>query len=572
MGLFFISSPGVFRKTFNSFNMKTKLLVITIMLLGTAFFSSAQNFNNNQKSIGSPGIDLDKAILLHDSTGYLILGAIDTTGGHQRIYVIQINSNGDTLWTKIYDTHLLGSLIGLNGALTSDSAIAIGATVQGYRGSHQDALVVKADDSGNIAWAKTMNDSAGTADFSNTRVLSPSSGGQIVMACAQQNITLAKFCLAAMVTSGTVLWAKSYRNLSLPFTITNIVETQFGYLVTGYTNPGSSSSSQGLIVLLDAFGNVIISKTFGGVTGTTYPFSAMPVTSPSGSHAVIVSGYTSSFGAGAYDGFAAKLDSTGNFNWFKTYGASGAEIFYSASKISENKYVFAGATNSSGKGGYDGLIVTTDASGNLLKAKTYGNTGADIINSVAYNTADDILFAVGSTTSYGAGNTDCWQLGFAGADNQFRVDESSAITAVCTEDSAVFTVNTYTPALSNLSIVVDSGGFVFTSRTLDETSGQAIITDICSFVGIDPVQSTQNSFIVFPNPSSGEFTITFNQPVSNSTLRIFNTIGEQVYSEKIIPGNLNSGAKRISLHTAPGVYFAQLSDENSQVTSKLILY
>lgn len=71
--------------------MKTKLLITSIvLLLGIAFFSSAQNVITDQKGMGSPGISLGKAILVHDSTGYLIVGVIDTTGGHTRIWLINM--------------------------------------------------------------------------------------------------------------------------------------------------------------------------------------------------------------------------------------------------------------------------------------------------------------------------------------------------------------------------------------------------------------------------------------------------------------------------------------------------
>src|SRR5258708_7098317 len=130
--------------------MKTKLLALVIILLGMSFYSPAQTFTNNQKSIGSPGIDMDKAILVHDTTGFLIIGVVDTTGNHQRVWLININSNGDTVWTKIFDSHLPGGLVGFDVEYTSDNGIAIAATVQGYRGSYQDALAIKTDINGNF--------------------------------------------------------------------------------------------------------------------------------------------------------------------------------------------------------------------------------------------------------------------------------------------------------------------------------------------------------------------------------------------------------------------------------------
>ena len=63
--------------------------------------------------------------------------------------------------------------------------------------------------------------------------------------------------------------------------------------------------------------------------------------------------------------------------WNKTYGGSGNDEARCVIQTSDGGYLLAGYTNSSGAGGYDALIIKTDANGNVQWNKTYGGTKDD---------------------------------------------------------------------------------------------------------------------------------------------------------------------------------------------------
>ena len=69
---------------------------------------------------------------------------------------------------------------------------------------------------------------------------------------------------------------------------------------------------------LDANGNVTWQKTYGGSSGDDCAHSIQQ-TSDGG---FIVAGATSSYGAGSFDYWVLKLDANGNIIWQKTYGGS----------------------------------------------------------------------------------------------------------------------------------------------------------------------------------------------------------------------------------------------------------
>jgi len=137
-------------------------------------------------------------------------------------------------------------------------------------------------------------------------------------------------------------------------------------------------------------------KTYGG----TYEDKASSVqqTSDGG---YIVAGYTESFGAGG-DIFLIKTDASGNVIWAKTYGGTDYDWVSSVQQTSDGGYIVAGGTTSFGAGwDADIFLIKTDASGNVQWAKTYGGTGWDYASSVQ-QTSDGGYVVAGYTNSFGA--------------------------------------------------------------------------------------------------------------------------------------------------------------------------
>ncbi|MBD3232828.1 MAG: T9SS type A sorting domain-containing protein, partial [candidate division Zixibacteria bacterium] len=67
----------------------------------------------------------------------------------------------------------------------------------------------------------------------------------------------------------------------------------------------------------------------------------------------IVSGGTSSFGAGSRDFYLVRTNSAGDTLWTRTYGGSNQEQSYSTRKTADGAYILAGQTSSFGAGGLD---------------------------------------------------------------------------------------------------------------------------------------------------------------------------------------------------------------------------
>jgi hypothetical protein len=168
-----------------------------------------------------------------------------------------------------------------------------------------------------------------------------------------------------------------------------------GYVLAGYTDDYGAGDSDLIVIKLDSSGNVSWSKIIGG-PGSDNVFSAQQ-TSDGG---YVLAGETSSYGAGGSDSFIIKLDSSGNVSWSKTFGGPGSEAISSIQQTSDGGYIAAGYTNSYGAGGYDSFIIKLDSSGNASGCSLLQNASFSLSSvSVSTSSASPSISSVSVSTS-----------------------------------------------------------------------------------------------------------------------------------------------------------------------------
>ena len=127
----------------------------------------------------------------------------------------------------------------------------------------------------------------------------------------------------------------------------------------------------------------------------------------------IIAGGTESFGAGERDVYLVKTDSSGDTLWTRTYGGSYQDQGFSLQQTSDGGYIIAGVTRSFGAGGYDVYFVKTDSSADTLWTRTYGGSDDDRGRSVQ-QTSDGGYVIAGYTGSFGAGYSDVYLVKVSG--------------------------------------------------------------------------------------------------------------------------------------------------------------
>ena len=119
------------------------------------------------------------------------------------------------------------------------------------------------------------------------------------------------------------------------------------------------------IEIMAAPGDTLWTRTYGG-GGDDYGQSVRQ-TDDGG---FIIAGRTTSFGAGGWDVYLIKTDADGDTLWTRTYGNYYQERGRSVRQTLDGGYIIAGRTNSLGAGNRDAYLIKTDSDGNELWAKT----------------------------------------------------------------------------------------------------------------------------------------------------------------------------------------------------------
>jgi arginine repressor len=203
-------------------------------------------------------------------------------------------------------------------------------------------------------------------------------------------------------SGGNVQWTKTIGGSGDDRAYSIIQSSDGGYVVAGYTDSFGAGGWDFYVVKLDSSGNVIWTKTIGGGSDDV---ACSIIQSSDGGY--VVAGSTRSFGAGSYDIYVVKLDSGGNVQWTKTIGGSSDDYAYSIIQSSDGGYVVAGRTLSFGAGYSDFYVVKLDSSGNVLWTKTIGGSDFDIAHSITQS-SDGGYVVAGWTESFGAGGRDIY--------------------------------------------------------------------------------------------------------------------------------------------------------------------
>ena len=611
-----------------------KLLLTSCIVITT--FLNAQTFEW-AKTLGGGSFDRCKAIATDPSGNIYVTGSFrntvdldpgpgtdnHTSTGGDDLYIQKLDASGNFIWAKSFGgtdfdvsisvaTDPSGNILVLGRFKNAvDFNPGAGTDIHTSSGDY-DIFVQKLDASGNFIWAKTFGgndvdicyeiktDAQGniytTGAYKNTVDFDPGAGTDNHTSAGNYDVFVQK-----LTPSGNFVWAKTFGELSDDqgfsidvdaagniYTIGTFKNTVDFDPSSGTDNHTSAGDADIFIQKLNASGNYIWTKTFGG---TSYEIGTSIATDKLGN--IYITGrfqntadfdpgpgtdnYTS---AGNFDVFIQKLNNSGGYVWTKTFGGNEYETssFIDVDTLG-NTYITgyfkntvdfdpgSGTDNHTAVANFDIYLQKLDASGNFIWAKTFGGINNEEGLAVHIDAFDNIytvgIFGgtvdfdpgAGTDNHTSSGNFD----GFIQKLSNCTVDNTTSLSGTTITANATGTNYQWIDCDNNNQNITGETSQSFTATSNGNyaciiDNGSCADTTDC--ININTVGLTENKldFVkIYPNPTDGQLFIQSDQHIQSILIQdIFGQILHQTTKTYIDVRDLPSGMFLISIKTDQG--------------------
>ena len=215
--------------------------------------TDANGVSQWNKTFGGLYNDRGESVQQTTDGGYIITGYSSSFGnGGAEIFLIKTNSNGDSLWTKIYGT-LSTVSIGTSVQQTNDGGYIIIGITYDLIGNY-DIYLVKTDGSGIEQWNRTFGGAYNDAGYS---VQQTTDGGYIITGCRGcYGDTLGDVYLIKTDGSGIEQWNRTFGGAYNDVGYSVQQTTDGGYIITGATYSFGNGNTDVYLIKTDGSGNI----------------------------------------------------------------------------------------------------------------------------------------------------------------------------------------------------------------------------------------------------------------------------------------------------------------------------
>jgi hypothetical protein len=433
---------------------------------------------------------------------------------------------------------------------TSDGGYVLGGQ-SGFPGSTTGCWIIKTDGAGDSTWSRRFQ--RDTTDYC-TSLIRTFDGGYALGCTSSHDRILSNgvFWLIKTDANGDSVWSRTYRAHNLNF-CTQVLQTlDSGYVLVGSTGTYDAGNRNFWLVKTNANGDSLWSREYGGSDWDGC--AAVQQTADSG---YILAGTTYSFGAGRNDFWLVKTDSRGDSMWSCTYGGPDWDVCSAVVQCADGGYAVAGSQSPYG-GTNNFYLVRTGSDGVVLWTRTFGGENADVCTSLEL-CADGGFLLGGSTSSFGAGLSDCWLL-------KVSILGDSLWSAV---------VGTGGAEECNAIHQTGDGGFLL-AGSRDATAPDFYAIKLSAEPSAASVFNPAPSLTLlsnYPNPFNPSTTIEFTLlRITPLTIRVFDELGRE--SATLAQGDFTAGMHSVvwdGRNYASGTYWISLDGPAVHLTRKMIL-
>jgi predicted secreted protein len=353
-----------------------------------------------ERKFGGPGFETARDVQQTEDGGYVLVGTARSYGsGGSDIWVIKTDSEGNERWNRTLGGQ--GDDEGYSIQQTKDGGYVVAGSTRSYSSGGSDIWVVKLDGKGDREWDRSFG---GPREDEGRSVKQTRDLGYIVAGyTTNQGRDLH---VIKMDSDGNKQWEKTLGKGG-DEEGSSVDEAGDGYVITGYTTSFGAGGKDVWLVRLDSNGSRLWDTTFGNPIKTSGPSPSDVGSSvrQTGDGGFIIVGSSES-GYGNPDLWLIKTDPKGKKEWDRRLGGREADEGLSVQIAKGGGYLLAGRTKSFGAGGYDAWLVRTNSTGYELWNMAIGGSGDEAAYSVEETRGGGCILA-GLFGGYGSSG-DAW--------------------------------------------------------------------------------------------------------------------------------------------------------------------
>jgi len=345
------------------------------------------------KTYGGPGADGGRAFCQTEDGGYLIVGYTFSPGSSDAdALAIKTDAEGNIAWSRLLGGS--GTEYGNACSIVDDGYLILGYTTSFGSGS-KDVYLVKLDKNGNELWSKTYG---GNSWDVGTAICRAENGGHYIcgythsFGWGEEDIYLVSIDL-----DGNEMWSKTYGGFRIDMA-NGVHSTPDGGCLISATSGSYSANTDFFLTKIDANGEQEWAQSYRATGEHGHDFDWCKNSSTTRDGGCVLTGYSDC--NDMMDVVVIKTDAEGNEQWHTSFGN---EPFYdygnSVMQQADGGYISVGITKSMTEPKADNrktynndiYLVGLDTGGDIIWERTVGGPGAEWANAMLFVQGGDLL-------------------------------------------------------------------------------------------------------------------------------------------------------------------------------------
>ncbi len=515
--------------------------------------------------------------------GYIVAGNYQDD-----IFIQRLNYEGAVEWTTITDGNFKGDDAHAVIETFDDNNFPSGYILTGERGFGDFNMLIwvcKYDIEGTLEWTKEFGIS-GTQNQGNS-VKQTNDGGCIIT--GYEGLNNPQIILIKLDKNGNEEWVKKFGSSDNDFAKDVVQTADGGYAVTGFYKINQGATGTIFILKTDKNGNQEFWAEYPDID-----FARADGICQTSDGGFILAAFNCE---NSKDWRIIKTDNIGTVEWEYTSGGSEEDIPNSILQTAEGNYIIAGYKTVSENQRM--WIVKLDNYGELIGETEYETTTGNSTIREIQQTQDGGYIFVGLTDTFSTDMVDGIMVKIGSDETEISqndilsfylpqqtgdaiIDIDNHIITITVSDEtniAVLTPVIFTSPQSGVfpgsATTQDfSENYIYTVTALDQTQQEWTVTVEGGYVSVTD-QAAAEEFKIFPNPSTGVFTVKNNYQtcpdgslINNCQLSITDITGGIIYNSTIPQFNKSI----IDITNLPkGIYFIVIKTDTSIYTEKIII-